>query len=102
MTADKIITIWHYLPDTERYIKAYYYASCHEVKKVTGTKTGMTTDNAVKIRIPVMRSITVSTGDYLRIGKVADAEPKRGADYKITEISENFKGTNPHIRITAQ
>ena len=102
MITDSIITIWHYSEDSERYIKAYYVASVYEAKKITRAKNGMSADNVIKIRIPIRCDIPVNTGDYLRVGKAAESEPERGVDYKITEISENFKGSNPHIRIQAQ
>ena len=51
------------------------------------------------VRIPKHENATAYLGDYVRLGKSQDLSPDRINDLKVTKITENYRGANPHLKL---
>lgn len=102
MKANGVITLWHFDGETavRRVFKNVHINFVRGVTKSGIKEKGFHTNDMATIRIPTSEAISVDCGDYVRIGEHGEAIPDRRLSLKITAISDNRRGSSPHIRIS--
>lgn len=104
MIADSKITLWHFDRSKGSFKRYIYRADVHfnsQLAKNGIKQKGHHNGSRAYIRIPKAENPEVVLGDYIRCGVWDSREPERVTDLKVTEISDNCRGTNPHLRIFA-
>ncbi len=100
MKTNNQITIWH-LTDEETgvYSRQSFTVYAHKVTAVSSVNKNNTRDNKVTVRIPTNRDIKVELGDCVFFGISHSLHPERAKNFKVTEISDNRIGANPHWKL---
>ena len=102
MRCDSKVTIWHYDSYSDEYISCCYPAKVFFEDRLakSGVKQkGYYNGSRATVRIPQSQFPMAWLGDYVREGDASDASPDRINDLKVTKITENFKGANPHLKL---
>lgn len=99
MICDSSVTIWHNGI-------AYYYDKVSLNHKIAIDKngikqTGYFNSSSCVLRIPTEKTIDISIGDYVRIGKHT-GNHNRNTDFAVMEIKENFRGSTPHYKVVCK
>ncbi|MBE7015573.1 MAG: hypothetical protein E7417_01980 [Ruminococcaceae bacterium] len=102
MRCDSFVTLWHFDEETGRYRREIYPARVYFEGRLS--KSGVKQDSFYSgargfVRIPASFGVKVSLGDYIRRGRCFDAGPDRIEDLKVSKITDNRFGHNPHIKI---
>lgn len=108
MTTNSAITIFRYNDENAAFQKQIFScASVYCMSKITPENRGFVTNSAVKIRVPVPLGTKeneagfVFPGDYVFLGEWVGNEPDRSVCFKVTGVSKNLRGRNPHVRVDA-
>ncbi len=80
--------------------KALYMASIHFVNSSVSENGGVVSDRYVKIRIPSDTALDIKIGDRLCLGDAENFTYEES--FFISEICENIKGKNRHIRLVCR
>ena len=102
MMCDAKVTLWHYDTDSCEYVKSTYVAKTFfegRLAKSGVKQKGYYSGSRATVRIPSHLMPSAQLGDYLRQGESYDSAPDRINDLKVTKITENTKGANPHIKL---
>ena len=97
-----MVTIWHYDSGADKYIRCSYPAKVFFEDRLakSGVKQkGFYSGSKATVRIPKSQLPMAWLGDYVREGDAGDEFPDRINDLKVTKITENFKGANPHLKL---
>ena len=100
MRTDSYITIWHY--DGQGYQRNTYRAMAFFEDRIakSGVKQkGYYSGSRATVRIPNHLMPKAELGDYVRQGECYDVAPDRINDLKVTKITENKRGANPHLKL---
>lgn len=100
--ASGLVIIWHY--NGIGYSRtAVKNCTVHKVEAVSENgmhQKGYTLSSRAEVRIFTDKRLEIACGD--RIAFTDKNKPDYAADYKITAISHNFRGTRPHYHVTAE
>jgi len=102
MRTNSFITLWHLDEHSGAYIRYFYRARIFFEERLAknGIKQhGYHNGSRATVRIPASEKPIVQMGDYIRPGKCTDLTPERVNDLRVTMITENYIGANPHIRL---
>ena len=102
MRTNSRITLWHYDANSGEYERKTYRALVNfrdRLYKGGMKNKGYFSGACADVRIPMSEKPMVTIGDYCRIGVSEDENPRRIEDMKVTQIAENYRGTNPHLRL---
>ena len=102
MMTDNKVTLWHYDEKSGRYEKNVYRAKVFFEDRLAknGIKQkGYYSGSRATVRIPMAEQPFVCLGDYMRLGECLEDAPDRIADLKVAMITENYRGTNPHLKV---
>ena len=102
MRCDSMVTLWHYDSDSGEYLSCTYPAKVFFEDRLakSGVKQkGYYSGSRATVRIPKSHLPMAWLGDYIRQGEASDASPDRINDLKVTKITENYKGANPHLKL---
>lgn len=102
MMTDTKVTLWHYDEKSGGYDKNVYRAKVFFEDRLakSGIKQkGYYSGSRATVRIPMAEQPFVCLGDYMRLGECEDIAPERIADLKVTKVTQNYRGTNPHIKV---
>ena len=102
MRTDSYITLWHLDENTGEYDRKIYRALCHFDSRLSKSgikQKGYFSGDRAVVRVPASEKPQVCLGDFVRPGRWQDDVPKRIDDLKVTQVTENFKGANPHLRL---
>lgn len=102
MRTNSYITLWHLEEDAKTYTRHFYKAGVFWEERLS--KGGMRqksyhSGSRANIRIPKSENAYAELGDYIRLGKCYDAAPDRICDLKVTRVTKNYLGANPHIKL---
>ena len=102
MRTNSYITLWHLSEDGSSYTRHFYKAGVFWEDRLS--KAGMRQNSnhsgsRADVRIPMVENSNAELGDYVRLGKCYDAAPDRICDLKVTRVTKNYLGANPHIRL---
>ena len=102
MTTNSYVTVWHLDEETLSYTRHFYKAKVFWEERLS--KGGLKqksyhSGSRAKVRIPMRENARIALGDYVRIGRCYESAPDRICDLKVTRITENYLGSNPHIRL---
>ena len=102
MMTDTKVTLWHYDGQSGGYVKSVYRAKAFFEDRFTKSgikQKGYYSGSRATVRIPVAEKPFVCLGDFMRLGECEDNAPDRIRDLKVTKITENYKGSNPHLKV---
>ena len=102
MMCDAKVTLWHYDTDSCEYVKSTYVAKTFfegRLAKSGVKQKGYYSGSRATVRIPEYEKPKVWLGDFVRYGEADDLLPDRIHDLKVTKITENYRGTNPHLKL---
>lgn len=102
MRTNSYVTVWHLDEASLIYTRRFYKARVFFEERLA--KGGLKqksyhSGSRSTVRIPKSEAARVTLGDYVRCGKCYDLAPERISDLKVTRITENYFGANPHLKL---